>query len=191
MTEYYSIQSSQDVIEHFGIKGMKWGSRRVISDRSARRAQRKLSKLKGRTKNNFKNLFKDAGVGILLGSTPEGVRRANNAKIQKYQTKIMSNKQNISYKDAKKQMRDKTWAKSDAAKSNYKSTKKEFGRSDLRTKAAKSEYKSEKAAAKAKDIRRLYGDWATSGTVGNSLRKLEKKSKYQRDKAHNYRLGAN
>lgn len=26
--EYISIQSSQDVIKHFGIKGMKWGSRR-------------------------------------------------------------------------------------------------------------------------------------------------------------------
>lgn len=25
MVEYYSIQSSQDVIEHFGIKGMRWG----------------------------------------------------------------------------------------------------------------------------------------------------------------------
>ena len=28
--EYYSIQSSQDVIEHFGIKGMKWGQRRRL-----------------------------------------------------------------------------------------------------------------------------------------------------------------
>ena len=27
MTEYYSIQSSKDTIEHFGIKGMKWGIR--------------------------------------------------------------------------------------------------------------------------------------------------------------------
>ena len=27
MTEYYSIQSSQDVIEHHGVKGMKWGRR--------------------------------------------------------------------------------------------------------------------------------------------------------------------
>ena len=27
MVEYYSIQSSQDVIEHFGIKGMRWGIR--------------------------------------------------------------------------------------------------------------------------------------------------------------------
>lgn len=27
MTEYISIQSSKDVIQHFGIKGMKWGRR--------------------------------------------------------------------------------------------------------------------------------------------------------------------
>lgn len=27
MTEYYSIQSSKDVIEHHGVKGMKWGRR--------------------------------------------------------------------------------------------------------------------------------------------------------------------
>ena len=27
MTEYYSIQSSKNTIEHFGIKGMKWGIR--------------------------------------------------------------------------------------------------------------------------------------------------------------------
>lgn len=29
MAEYYSIQSSKDVIQHFGIKGMKWGQRRT------------------------------------------------------------------------------------------------------------------------------------------------------------------
>lgn len=29
MTEYISVQSSQDVIQHFGIKGMKWGQRRT------------------------------------------------------------------------------------------------------------------------------------------------------------------
>lgn len=28
MTEYVSIQSSRDVIQHFGIKGMKWGNRK-------------------------------------------------------------------------------------------------------------------------------------------------------------------
>ena len=28
MTEYISVQSSQDVIQHFGIKGMKWGNRK-------------------------------------------------------------------------------------------------------------------------------------------------------------------
>ena len=46
MTDYYSIQSSQEVIEHFGIKGMKWGHRRVVSSRGAARAQKEwLEKL--------------------------------------------------------------------------------------------------------------------------------------------------
>ena len=178
-----------DVIEHFGVKGMKWGHRHVISDRSARRAKKKLAKMKRRTKNSFGNLFKDAGAAMLLGVNPGSIRYDNNKKKEKYQTKIMSNKKNISYKDAKKQMRDKTWAKSDSAKADYKSTKKEFGRSDLRTKAAKADYKSEKAAAKAKDIKRLYGDWATSGSVGSKLRKLNKKSKYQKKQASNYGSG--
>ena len=191
MTEYISMSSSENVIEHYGIKGMRWGSRRVISDRSARRAKMKLAKAEYRTKNTFGNLFKDAGVSMLLGSTPGRIRYNNNKQKEKYKTKIMSNKQNISYKDAKKQMRDKTWAKSDAAKKEYKATKKEHGRFDLRTKSEKANYKSEKASAQAKDIKRLYGDWATSGSVGTKLRKLNKKSKYQRNQANNYRLGAN
>lgn len=29
--DYYSIQSSQDVIEHYGTKGMKWGFRKRYS----------------------------------------------------------------------------------------------------------------------------------------------------------------
>ena len=30
MTEYYSVQSYNDVIQHFGIKGMKWGVRKTL-----------------------------------------------------------------------------------------------------------------------------------------------------------------
>lgn len=30
MAEYYSIQSSRDVIEHYGTKGMKWGVRKTL-----------------------------------------------------------------------------------------------------------------------------------------------------------------
>lgn len=30
MTEYYSVQSFQDVIEHYGTKGMKWGVRKTL-----------------------------------------------------------------------------------------------------------------------------------------------------------------
>ena len=33
--------SSSDVIQHFGVKGMRWGQRRVISNRGAAKAQKK------------------------------------------------------------------------------------------------------------------------------------------------------
>lgn len=32
MSNYISIQSSKDVIEHYGIKGMRWGIRSRHSD---------------------------------------------------------------------------------------------------------------------------------------------------------------
>ena len=35
--------SSSDVIEHFGVKGMRWGQRRVISNRGAAKAQKNIS----------------------------------------------------------------------------------------------------------------------------------------------------
>lgn len=48
MTEYYSIQSSQDVIEHFGIKGMKWGRRRAANNGVPR-----IGQFSGRIKKNL------------------------------------------------------------------------------------------------------------------------------------------
>ena len=38
MTEYISIQSSQDVILHFGTKGMRWGHRKDLGVGSSRGA---------------------------------------------------------------------------------------------------------------------------------------------------------
>ena len=185
MTEYYSIQSSQDVIEHFGIKGMKWGQRRVISNRGAFRAKRKIKKLEKRTQNNFKNLFKDALVGGLTGSTPENVRYMNNRSLEKQRAKVLSNKTGITYKEAKQQMRSKTWGKSDAAKAAYKETKSQYGRKDLRTRAAKSDYKSAKASAQSAELKKYYGDWNRAGTTS----KLDRKAKHESEKAKRYRLG--
>lgn len=35
--KYYSIQSSKDVIQHFGIKGMKWGFQKRHSKKSRKK----------------------------------------------------------------------------------------------------------------------------------------------------------
>ena len=59
MTEYYSIQSSQDVIKHFGIKGMRWGVRSRHSDlRSNHEAYKNLKK---KVKSIKKDLTKERG----------------------------------------------------------------------------------------------------------------------------------
>ena len=92
MTDYYSIQLSQDVIEHFGIKGMKWGPRRVVSSRGAARAQRKLTRLNKRMTDTIGNRFKDEFAGSFQGLDGQYRRYQNGRKIEKQQAKILSNK---------------------------------------------------------------------------------------------------
>lgn len=83
MTEYYSIQSSQYVIEHFGIKSMKWGPRRVVSSRGAARAQRKLTKLNKRMSesNSFINNY-GANASMYGGRAAEYQRMARKAGLK-------------------------------------------------------------------------------------------------------------
>ena len=56
MTEYISIQSSKDVIEHFGIKGMKWGvhsRHKAVGDaRTAYKSAKKQWRKSGREANS-------------------------------------------------------------------------------------------------------------------------------------------
>ena len=59
MTKYYSIQSSQDVIEHYGIKGMHWGIRSRHADLRANHESYK--KLKKQVKSIQKDLRKKNG----------------------------------------------------------------------------------------------------------------------------------
>ena len=89
--------SSSDVIEHFGVKGMRWGQRRVISNRGAARAQKRIKKLKARTANTMKNTLKDIGYSALLGGRPEQIRYSNNKSLENNQAKLLSNKKGISY----------------------------------------------------------------------------------------------
>ena len=61
MNTYYSIQSSQDVIKHFGIKGMRWGVRSRHADLRANHESYK--KLKKQAKSLLKNRVSD-GLGV-------------------------------------------------------------------------------------------------------------------------------
>nr|DAK35399.1 MAG TPA: hypothetical protein [Caudoviricetes sp.] len=55
MTEYISVQSSQDVIEHYGIKGMRWGIRSRHG--SLRSDYREYSKLRKKSNKSLPSLL--------------------------------------------------------------------------------------------------------------------------------------
>lgn len=53
MSEYYAVQRSSDYLEHYGVRGMKWGVKKAIASGNARKigraykkAQKHLNKLK-------------------------------------------------------------------------------------------------------------------------------------------------
>lgn len=56
MSEYYAVQRSDEYLEHYGIKGMKWGVRKAIASgnsksmaRAYKKASKKLDKLNRNT----------------------------------------------------------------------------------------------------------------------------------------------
>nr|DAR30338.1 MAG TPA: hypothetical protein [Caudoviricetes sp.] len=53
MTKYYSIQSSQDIIEHHGVKGMKWGRR------MAKSIKKWMDKENDKYRNSHKGMIED------------------------------------------------------------------------------------------------------------------------------------
>ena len=169
MTEYYSIQSSQDVIEHFGIKGMKWGQRRIVSSRGAARAQRKLTKLNKRMSDTAMNRFMDEFAGSFQGLDGQYRRYQNGRKIEKQQAKILSNKKGISYKDAYKQVRKPYDGAYHEARNKWKESKSKYGKNDPRTLRDKMKYREELYRSSRKDLMDKSGHYVHERTMSNSF----------------------
>jgi hypothetical protein len=71
MPDYYAIERSPDYLEHYGIKGMKWGIRKAIESgnsralsRQYRKAQKKLAKLEKQAANGKKYAKRAAALGV-------------------------------------------------------------------------------------------------------------------------------
>ena len=170
MTEYYSIQSSKDVIEHFGVKGMKWGQRRVVSTAGAARARRKLRRLNKRMTDTIGNRFKNEMATIPYGGTIDGQYRRyqNGRKIEKQKAKILSNEKGISYGDAYKQIRKPYDGAKDAAKAKWKESAAKYGKRDPRTLRDKMKYRAEANRATQKDMTDKSGFYAYERTQTNA-----------------------
>ena len=70
MSEYYAVQRSGEYLEHYGVKGMKWGVRKAIQSGNSRalgrqykKALKKLAKLEKRGANGKKYAKRAAAYG--------------------------------------------------------------------------------------------------------------------------------
>ena len=159
-----------DVIEHFGVKGMKWGQRRVVSNAGALRAQKKVNKLKKRVRDGFGNEMKDELKSALtLGALDaQAIRIHNHNKMDKQRAKILSNKKGISLKDARKEISDKDYKNSRNAEKTYKEAKEKYGKKDIRTKRAKLKYKSLRNLDNANSMIKRSGSYVYDQTRTNA-----------------------
>ena len=167
-----------DVIEHFGVKGMKWGQRRVVSNAGALRAQKKVNKLKKRVRDGFGNELKDElGSALRLGLVDaQGVRIINNTKLERQQAKILSNKKGISLKDARRQLSDKDYKDTRETRKKYDEAKSKYGKDDIRTKRAKMKYKATMHRDTANALIRKSGSYIFDPTATNVTINQHRKS---------------
>nr|DAT42235.1 MAG TPA: hypothetical protein [Caudoviricetes sp.] len=164
------VDNAGDVIEHFGVKGMKWGQRRVVSNRGALRAQKKVNKLNKRVKNGFGNEMKDELASALSLGVMDAqlVRIHNHNKLDKANAKILSNKKGISLKDARKEIASKDYKNSWDAKKKYKQAEEKYGKDDIRTKRAKMKYNSLRNLDTANSLIRRSGSYVYDQTRTNA-----------------------
>lgn len=163
-----------DVIEHHGVKGMKWGQRMrgnyVVGAGSANRAQKRILRLQKRNQHTALNKAKDVAgaIGLAAVGLPSLIRSSNqkrfmrSTKIDKLKAKINSNKNNTTYKDEYSKIKDGYNKRSNPAKEAWKKSIAENGRSNINTKIAKLHYKSAKSKDRADEWRHKVGGKKTT-----------------------------
>ena len=168
--ELIHTDNMDDVLLHFGVKGMKWGQRRVISNRGALRAQKKVNKLKKRVKDGFGNEMKDElSSALRLGVVDaQYVRIHNHNKLDKAKAKILSNKKGISLKDARKEIASKDFKNTWDTKKKYDDAKSKYGKGDIRTKRAKMKYKAVREYDKYNSMVKRSGNYVYDRTNTNA-----------------------
>lgn len=175
--ELYQTNDYSDVLEHHGVKGMRWGQRLrgnyIVSGKAAARAQKKMVKLQNRNKRTKMNLAKDAALNAALVAatgSPYAIRSSNQMrfdrgnKMDKLKAKINSNKNNTNYKDELKKIRDGYLKRSNPAKEAWKKSKKEKGRFNYDTRTAKLKYQAARYRDGADEWRSKVGGSKTTTT---------------------------
>lgn len=171
-TDYHS-----DTLQHFGIKGMRWGQRLrgnyVVSGKAAARAKKHILRLQNRNKRTKMNLAKDiarnvAVVGLTgvaaAARTSNQMRFDRSTKIDRLKAKVNSNKNNTNYKDELKKIHDGYLKRSNPAKEAWEKSKKEKGRFNYDTHTAKLKYHAARYRDGADEWRSKVGGRKTTTT---------------------------
>lgn len=133
--EIYHTDNCEDIIEHHGIKGMKWGQRLrgnyVVGSGTANRAQKKILRLQKRNKRTAFNKTKDIAEAV-------------------------------AYRDEYSKIKDGYNKRSTPAKEAWKKSIAKNGRSDINTKIAKLKFKAAKSRDRADEWRHKVGGKKTT-----------------------------
>lgn len=172
--ELLHTDSCEDIIEHHGIKGMKWGQRLrgnyVVGSGTANRAQKKILRLQKRNKRTGWNKTKDIAEAVALGALgmPALIRSSDqkrfmrSTRIDKLQAKVNSNKNKTNYKDEYSKIKEGYNKRSTPAKEAWKKSIAKNGRSDINTKIAKLKFKAAKSRDRADEWRHKVGGKKTT-----------------------------
>lgn len=173
----YHTDDHSDTLQHFGVKGMKWGQRLrgnyVVSGKAAARARKHILRLQNRNKRTKMNLAKDIARNVAvvgLTGVAAAARSSNqmrfdrSTKIDRLKAKVNSNKNNTNYKDELKKIHDGYLKRSNPAKEAWEKSKKEKGRFNYDTRTAKLKYHAARYRDGADEWRSKVGGRKTTTT---------------------------